>query len=80
MVNNLEIYVPLAGVINLKEEKARLQNEINSAQDDLNIVKKKLDNKGFINKAPADVVEKQKEKKANLEEKINRFKQRIQYI
>lgn len=65
-VNELEIYIPMAGFINLEEETARLKKEIGKIEKDLKVVTTKLGNSGFVDRAPADVVEKEKQRQAEL--------------
>jgi valyl-tRNA synthetase len=54
----MEIYVPLAGIIDLAEERGRLQKEITRVEGELGALKKKLENPNFVARAPAEVVEK----------------------
>ncbi len=67
MLPNLEIYVPLKGIIDFDKERARLRKEIDRIAADLDKISRKLGNESFLNKAPADVVEKEKNKSAELE-------------
>ncbi len=59
-VGELEIFIPLAGFINREEETARLQREIGKLQKDIQQIAGKLNNANFVDKAPADVVAKEK--------------------
>jgi valyl-tRNA synthetase len=54
------------GVVDLGKEKARLEREIAKLDKDLASIAKKLDNEGFIARAPADVVEKERARRAEL--------------
>jgi len=65
---NLEIYVPLKGLIDFEKERARLGKEIDRIAADLSRVEGKLANESFVSKAPAEVVDKEKAKKAEMEE------------
>lgn len=60
VVSELELFIPLHGLINQAEEIARLQKEINKLQKELTKIDEKLKNPQFINKAPVDVVNKEK--------------------
>ena len=62
LVGELKVMVPLAGLIDVDAEKARLKKEIDRLQADLERIAKKLGNENFVSKAPADVVEKEKAK------------------
>ncbi|HPG59925.1 MAG TPA: hypothetical protein PKW98_19055, partial [Candidatus Wallbacteria bacterium] len=69
----VDIYVPLAGLIDINKEKDRLSREIAKAEEELARVNNKLQNKNFIERAAADVVEKEKaklEKYAQIKEKL----------
>ncbi|MFP2964104.1 valine--tRNA ligase, partial [Myxococcus sp. 1LA] len=77
---NLEIYVPLAGLIDLDAERERLLKEIARTEQEAAGVLRKLDNPNFVAKAPPDVVEKDrarveelKERKAKLEDHLQRI-------
>ncbi|MFN0062645.1 MAG: valine--tRNA ligase [Myxococcaceae bacterium] len=52
----LELFVPLAGIINLDEERARLQKEVARVEQESAQIQKKLGNPSFVERAPADVV------------------------
>jgi valyl-tRNA synthetase len=54
------------GVVDLGKEKSRLEREIAKLDKDLASIAKKLDNEGFIARAPADVVEKERARRAEL--------------
>ncbi|MCL4768428.1 MAG: valine--tRNA ligase [Hyphomicrobiaceae bacterium] len=59
--------LPLAGVIDMKAERARLQREMEKAAGDVHKIDAKLANAQFLAKAPAEVVDEQRERKAELE-------------
>lgn len=73
----LELFVPLAGVIDLAAEAARLQKEIATVQADLARSEKKLANEGFLQKAPAAVVEKERSKAAEFRSDLARLRERL---
>ncbi|OGI06124.1 MAG: valine--tRNA ligase [Candidatus Margulisbacteria bacterium GWF2_35_9] len=66
VVGDVEVFLPLAGLIDLDAEKTRLDQEKNKLVKDVDILSKKLGNEGFVKNAPAAVVEKET---ALLEEK-----------
>ena len=74
VINNIEIYVPLEGLINLDVEKERLQKEINRLKGVLNGVTKKLSNEKFVNNAPKQVVERERQKQADWENSLDKLK------
>ncbi|HPV56604.1 MAG TPA: valine--tRNA ligase, partial [Tenuifilaceae bacterium] len=57
MVGNIEVYIPLEGLIDAAEEKAKLIEELNYTKGFLDSVMKKLSNERFVNSAPANVVD-----------------------
>jgi len=72
VIAGAEVYVPLEGLLDLTQERDRLQKEIAKISKDIEVFSKKLSNKNFVDKAPKEVVEKDT---AKLEEfKIKRGK------
>ncbi len=69
VVEGHQVFVPLADLIDLEAERARLSKEIAQKEGFLKSVRGKLGNAGFVDRAPADVVERerQKERDASLE-------------
>ncbi|HMB20197.1 MAG TPA: valine--tRNA ligase, partial [Spirochaetota bacterium] len=65
---DIEIYMPLKGLIDMEKEAARLSKEIDKINGELKKVKGKLSNEKFLSKAPADVVAKEKAKQEELQE------------
>lgn len=76
LVGDLEILIPMAGLINKAEESARLNREIAKLAKETERTESKLQNPSFVDKAPADVVEKEKLKIAEL--KVTLEKLRVQ--
>jgi valyl-tRNA synthetase len=62
LANELKLLVPLAGLIDVGAERARLDKEIARKAQEADRLEKKLANEGFVAKAPADVVAKEREK------------------
>ncbi|WP_147822308.1 valine--tRNA ligase [Salidesulfovibrio onnuriiensis] len=75
VVQGNEIYVPLEGVVDFDAELARLDKNIAKIEKTMGGVAKKLANPGFVNNAPADVVEKEKAKLAEMEEELTKLTQ-----
>lgn len=65
-----EIYLPLAGFINLEEEIARLEKEATKWQKEVERVEKKLANQGFVANAPEAVVEAERQKGKDYQAKL----------
>lgn len=81
VVGDMEVYVPLKGLVDFEEEEKRLEKEIAKVEKDITFLAKKLANKDFIARAPAQVVEKDKgrfeemnEAKDKLEASLERIK------
>ncbi len=75
MVEDFEIFVPLGGLIDVNAEKTRLGKEKERLTKLSNATRKKLANENFVNRAPSDVVEREREKLAEFEaalEKVGR--------
>ena len=60
------IFMPLAELVDLEKEKARIQKELDKNRKELDKLETKLQNPGFVNKAPAQVVEAEKERAEKL--------------
>jgi len=70
VVGSTEVYLPLGEMINIDEEWARLTKEVHKMNDELSRIQKKLSNRDFLNKAKEEVVQKEREKAGQYEEKI----------
>jgi valyl-tRNA synthetase len=66
LVGNLKLLIPMAGLIDKDAELARLDKEIQRIQNDLPRVEGKLNNPSFVDKAPVEVIEKEKAKLADM--------------
>ena len=62
LVDGAELLIPMAGLINKKDELARLEKEIARIDGEIARIDNKLSNASFVDKAPAAVVAKEKEK------------------
>lgn len=77
IVNGNEIYVPLEGLVDFEKERERIQKEIERLEGFLNGITKKLSNAGFVNNAPADVIEKEKKKQSDTEENLAKLREQL---
>ena len=82
VLEGVEIYLPLKGLMDLDKEIARIEKEISLAIQEQKVLETKLNNPGFTNKAPAAVVAKERERfeglsarKTALEERLTELKQ-----
>lgn len=62
MVEQLELLIPMAGLIEKNDELARLQKSLNKLDEDIQKAKTKLENPKFVEKAPQEVIEKERYK------------------
>ena len=62
VAGDVQIYVPLKGLVDVEAEEQRLLKEIGKIEKDIELFTKKLANPSFVDRAPADVVAKEKEK------------------
>ena len=70
IVGDLKILVPLAGLIDIDRECERLQKAISRFERDLARARQKLGNENFVTKAPAAVVDKERDKVKDLGAKL----------
>jgi valyl-tRNA synthetase len=80
VVNTFEVYVPLEGVIDFDKEKARLNKEEGKIAGEIKSISARLKDKNFTQKAPEDVIEKQKARKADLELQVKKLKDNLKNI
>ena len=70
IVKNMEYFIPVGNLVDLEEEIAKLETELEYTEGFLGSVRKKLGNEKFVGNAPEQVVEKERQKMADAEEKI----------
>ena len=70
LVGEMEVLVPMAGLIDKDAELARLDKEIGRLQGEVQRVGGKLSNQGFVAKAPAEVLDKERTKLAEAEQAL----------
>ena len=66
VVQKMELFVPLKGLIDLDKENARLSKRLNELEGHLQGIEKKLSNDNFVNRAPENVVEHEKKKMQDM--------------
>ena len=77
VVTGAEIFMPLAGLINVEEEIARLEKELEKWAKEVKLVSGKLSNEKFVSKAPEALVNAEREKLADYEEKYATVEKRL---
>jgi valyl-tRNA synthetase len=77
LLGNMRLLVPMAGLIDVEVEKARLGKQRERGSTDLERLRSKLDNQDFVNNAPADVVTKTRQQVAELEQQISQLDEQL---
>jgi valyl-tRNA synthetase len=80
IVGDLEILVPMAGLIDKDAELDRLAREIDRLDRELRKVKAKLANSGFVDKAPAEVVAREREKLTSQQQTLDKLQFQVQQL
>ena len=80
VVTGMEVYLELKGLIDTAKERERIEKAKAALEKEIARTSGKLNNKGFLAKAPEDVVAKEKEKLAEFEEKMKSFDERLRFL
>jgi len=80
VISGAEIFIPLEGLIDVDVERSRLQKELDSLKTQLEKVSKKLANPDFLANAPEDVIDREKLKKRDYEERIEKINKNLEHI
>ncbi|HET7321936.1 MAG TPA: valine--tRNA ligase [Longimicrobiaceae bacterium] len=75
-----EVFLPLADVIDLDRERDRLRGEIDRLQSQLAGTEKRLANEQFVSRAPAEVVEREREKVESFREQATKLERTLQSL
>ena len=77
VIDGVELFIPLDELVDFEKEKERLNKERDKALAEIKRVEGKLNNPGFVNKAPAKLVEEEKAKKEKFEEILHTIEERL---
>jgi valyl-tRNA synthetase len=80
VVNDIEVCLPLTGLIDFRKEAVRLRKEIDKADGELSVVGAKLGNEKFVANAPGDIVEAHRIRKGDLEQKRERLSRNLELV
>ena len=80
VTNDAKIFIPLGDLVDFEAEAKRLQKELAAAEEKLAFINKKLDNPGFVNKAPEKVVQQNRDEAAKLMEKIANLRSSLENL
>ena len=78
ILTNLEVFIPLSGMINIEEEIKNLTNEINKLTGEIKRCEGMLNNPNFLNKAPEAKINEERAKLENYKSKMNIAKERLE--
>ena len=77
VIDGVELFIPLDELVDFEKEKERLNKERDKALAEIKRVEGKLNNPGFVNKAPEKLVEEEKAKKEKFEEILHTIEERL---
>jgi valyl-tRNA synthetase len=80
IVRGMEIYLPLEGLIDLEVERERLAKEVERLKAALSGAESKLANQRFLEKAPAEVVERESEKRDDIRERLQKVEELLESL
>ncbi len=78
--DNIEVFIPLKGLIDFETEKRRIKKKIENLERELEKVNKKLNNENFLQKAKEEAIKKVKDKEKILREDIELYKKNLAAI
>ena len=77
---HVKVMMPLLGLIKVEDEIKRLENEADKLAQEVQRVEKKLSNQNFVSKAPADIVNQEKEKGASYQKQLQTVRNQIEQL
>jgi valyl-tRNA synthetase len=80
VVREVEVFLPLEGLIDLESERQRLEKEIERISGMLAGISEKLDNEEFLSKAPEEVVRRERAKGEELSERLAKLRENLKFI
>ena len=80
ILSDAEVIVPLEGLMDFGEEKKRIEKELKKVEKEIIFLSKKLSNQNFVDKAPPDVIEKDRQNHKDLSEKQTKLQVHLQTI
>ena len=80
VVNKMEIFIPLKGLIDIDKEVERLKKQVEDMNGRLSAIYKKLNNKNFVDRAPKEVVSHEENKKINYEDTLKKLENNLKSL
>jgi len=78
VAKNSEIYVPLAGLLDVEAETTKINTQIAKLEKDLAKVTGKLSNEKFVSKAPAHIIDREKKIQKEYEDKLAKLRENLE--
>ena len=76
----MELYIPLKGLVDLEEEKNRMEKRISEIERLLTAIDGKLSNENFLQRAPGSVVEKERSNLKKLNEELEKITANLEVL
>jgi len=80
LIGNLEIFIPMKGLIDIEAEIKRLEKDHTKHQSDLVLTENKLKNENFIKNAPRDIVQQEKNRYEELKNTLQKLEERLKEL
>ncbi len=80
IIGKASVVLPLGGVVDLNKEQQRLEKELSDCEANIHRLDARLSNPDFLEKAPAEVVEKERERRASIEDRRQKLHDLLQQL
>ena len=80
VIKDAEIFVPLEGLIDLEQERLRLEKELSKVTAFLDKTNKKLSNEDFLKRAPKNIIEKEKTKREDYQRMVEKLSKNLEEV
>lgn len=80
VVQGMELYIPLGGLVDLEQEKGRMEKRITEINRLISGINGKLSNENFINRAPEHVIEKERTNLSKLSEELEKVSSNLEML
>jgi valyl-tRNA synthetase len=80
VIGEIEVWVPLKGLIDLEKERTRLKGQMDKVEENLRRVKEKSKSKEFLSKAPKEIIAKERKKETELKERLKRLRKNFKSL
>lgn len=80
VLDEATLVLPIADIINLDQERERLQKQIAKLEAEIKKIEQKLKNKNFIANAPEEIVDEQKSRKSDAQNTMKKISQALKQL